>query len=354
MRGASNHGFALPLVLVAVAVVALSVASLAQTGLGRVKAAKAETERFAANLAAETAQARIAHLIATEPLGARSLEVAMQSARSRRVASGRDLTAAQIFLDGRPYALSLDNGPPLIVRLQDEAGLLNMNGASERAIARFLEGGEVSAPDAGRLAVALADFLDQDDLRRPGSLDGPDYARAGLGLVRNRALEDPRQALAAAGWAEKLPSSKFDMIIQEAAALPPGASFNPNTATHRALRSVFAFDATSADRVIAAREQQLLLNADDVIALTGAVEFDSNIQARPAASIILMMDVPRNSHGEIYIYATRIFIAQGVADRPIEFTRLKWPARVISRERARTNDHAQLVSLPVSASLLAP
>lgn len=356
MNARSTGGFALPLVLVAVAVASLSILALAQSGQGRERRGRVEAERFNARLSAEIAEARMAHLLVTEQLTARSLDVAVDARRSYRRSSARPVDASSVILDGRPYALAVGEGASALVvlRIQDEAGLLNINDADTRPLVRHLLAAGLAQSEALQLAAALADFVDEDDLRRVGGMDGPDHARPDAGASRNRPLEDVRQALGAAGWGRALPGPRAELILLETAALAPGAPFNPNTATLGTLRSVFGIDASAAARILVARERQLLSTLDDVVALTGAVDINSNIQARPAPSMTLMTTVPRGSSQESYVYVSRISIKQGFADRPIEMTRLMMPVRAYSRERARIDEHDRLVSLPKSARLLAP
>jgi hypothetical protein len=255
------------------------------------------------------------------------------------------------MLDGRPYAVMVNEtaSRPVVLRIQDDAGLLNLNTLEERQITRHLSAADVPFADARALAAVLADFIDEDSLRRAGGMDGADYPRPGA--ARNRALEDVRQALAAPGWSQALPGTLAEIVLLESSALASGAWFNPNTATPQSMRSVFGIDASSAQRLLAARERQLLLTRDDVIALTGAADVNVGIQARPASSMLFTMTVPRGSSQGSFLYVSRFSFKQGDAVRPFEMTRLIMPVRAYSRERGRIDENDRLVSLPKSARM---
>lgn len=331
-------GFALPLALAAVALVSVSLLMLMRAETARVRRLEILNAEWRAELAAVAAEARVTFLFATEPLSARAL---MAPAEGRGAPQ-------PVILDGRPYSLS---DAAAVVRLQDEAGLVNFNAPDGAAVANLLRQGE--APDAEVLAARLADFIDGDDLSRAGGAEKADYARAGAPAPFDHGLSDPRQAFAALGWAV-LDASARRVVRENATSLSPAAWFNPNTATIPALRAVLGIDANAAAKLVAQRETQSLLSRDEVMALTGAAEVRSQIRATPARSVRLAVEVAAGPSQESYVYAYRLRIAEVGTQRPVFVDRTEAPARVISREWTRANDNGVLDTLPETTRLRAP
>ena len=74
-----------------------------------------------------------------------------------------------------------ENGSRILVRALDESGKIDLNTAPDGLIKGLLQtAGELDADTAGRLADAIGDWKDVDDLRRPNGAEAPDYQAAGL------------------------------------------------------------------------------------------------------------------------------------------------------------------------------
>jgi type II secretory pathway component PulK len=353
MSRKSMGGFALPLVLVAIAAALLSVAALTQSADGRLASVRREATLLAADILAESAHARIAHLMVTEPFGVRSLDVAQVAGTTPGVR--RRERTVPVILDGRPYSLRFAEGAnaSVTVNLQDEAGLINLNSADEGAVARLLVLQGIPEDAAGQLAAALADYVDEDALRRSGAAASGEGGGEGPGL-RNRLLADPRQVLGVRGWERAFPGRGFETVLLQTTTRAPTAPFNPNTATSVALQSIFAIEASAAGRAIELREKQILPAASDLLALLGADEVRTPLRAAPADSMLLTITAELSASKESFVYVSRLSVAKESADRPISVTRLSRPMRSYPRELGRSGDGDRLVSLPVSASLFAP
>lgn len=334
----ARAGFALPLALVAVALVSVSLLALMRAESVRVRRVATLQAEWRADLAVATAEARVAHLLVTEPLSTRAITVAPEGRGAPRPA----------VLDGRPYALA---GVDAAVRLQDEAGLVNLNATDSVAVARLLRFAEAPDPDA--LAARLADYVDGDDLTRADGAEKLAYARAGAPAPFDRTLSDPLQAFAVLGW-RALDAQARRVVRDNAAALSPAAWFNPNTATIPALRAVLGIDANAAAMLIAQREAQSLLTRDEVMALTGAADVRSQIRATTARSLLLTVNVTTGPSQESYVYAYRLRIAEVGSQSPVLIDRTEAPTRVISREWTRANDIGVLDTLPEAPRLRAP
>lgn len=81
--------------------------------------------------------------------------------------------------DGTLYEFSLGEGR-IQVRLQSEAGKVDLNRAPDEILLALFEVAGLSAADAVRFVDAVADFRDPDREQRPSGAEDPDYAAAGF------------------------------------------------------------------------------------------------------------------------------------------------------------------------------
>lgn len=346
MSARTSRGFVLPLALFAITLVSIAVVLMNEASWARQRQIRLSQEQLVADRAADTASARVAFLVAASPLAARSLEAPNVLARGR-AGSDRSQRFA-LFLDGRLYEFPrmLEGGATVRFELQDEAGLVNLNGSDEATVSRLLELSGVTERMSGRLTASLLDYTDADDLDRLNGADGSAYSKAGLKPPRNRPIDAPVQAFSALGWAGALGKEETRTFLAAATALPPRSAFNPNTASLEALRSMLDVEESGAMRVRAMREKQLLLSTQEVRALSGSQRADLQIRAFPARSMRLVVTVFPTTSQESYVYVQRITVAQEGAEGPIEVTRLERPVRVSMRERARRHKNDPVVILP--------
>jgi len=86
----------------------------------------------------------------------------------------------QWSVDGRPHAWRFD-GAELEVRVVDEAGKIDLNGADAPLLSALLRVLGSDRTEADAIAAAILDWRDADDLTQPqGGAEDPQYAAAGL------------------------------------------------------------------------------------------------------------------------------------------------------------------------------
>ena len=81
--------------------------------------------------------------------------------------------------DGTAYDFILADGR-IEVSVQDEAGKIGLNVAPEEELRGLFQANGLDEPSSAALAGAIADWRDQDDLRRPDGAEAEDYRKAGL------------------------------------------------------------------------------------------------------------------------------------------------------------------------------
>lgn len=354
MNARADSGFILPMALFAMALVSLALLPLLEASWARARQVRVDREQTESDILAETAFARASLLVATSRRTARSLEWMVEAPRglSRQQAT-KD---ASLVLDGRLYTFAdaPSEGARVRIRLQDEAGLVNLNGTDAAVIERIAVLSGAPGSKARALAARLLDYVDADDLTRPNGADGDIYRRSGAPGPRNRPLETPMQVFSALGWADALDRDQATAFLARTTATASRIGFNPNTADIAVLQAVLDVDGSAAMRVRATREKQLLLSSEDVLALSGSPRADLQIRAFPSRSLRVTVTVLPTASQESYVYVSRLAIAQQATDGPIDVTRLEKPRRVRVRERARRQQDDPVVVLPVFFGGVAP
>jgi len=258
-------GFVLPLALIVIAIMALALWSAAATLESTARALRDEEARAELDLASATLEARIGFLMASEPLGPVGLRIG-----GRRISREEILgvvrsalteeslqPVATLRLDGSAYDLPagvVRNRDAYVLRLQDRSGLFNLNLPDEEATARFLRAFGVERERALDLAAALADYIDEDDLRRLRGAEADIYARRSLPEPLNDRLRSPDQAFGALGWEESLELRQKLRLLEASMVAPRNAPQNVNTANTVVLRGWFALSEEEARQAVALRE----------------------------------------------------------------------------------------------------
>lgn len=80
--------------------------------------------------------------------------------------------------DGRAYGCSIGSGR-VVVTVEDEAGKIDLNTATEALLRALLIGVGRPASEADRLTAAILDYRDADNVRRPDGAEASDYKQAG-------------------------------------------------------------------------------------------------------------------------------------------------------------------------------
>ncbi len=96
---------------------------------------------------------------------------------------------------GSPASCLFEDDVTLTIAVEDEAGKIDLNGASERLLTALLAGTGIELARARRLAAAIADYRDPDDIRRPDGAEAADYRDAGVANRPKNAPFESREEL---------------------------------------------------------------------------------------------------------------------------------------------------------------
>ena len=110
-------------------------------------------------------------------------------------AAGNKTALAAIAKNPAPKSCRVGPGETITFSIQDAAGLVDINGASEALLAALLAGTGSSAGEAAARAAAIVDFRDRDSDPLPGGAEAAEYAASGLKIAAKNAPFDTVEEL---------------------------------------------------------------------------------------------------------------------------------------------------------------
>ncbi|MCW1400934.1 hypothetical protein OKA06_00840 [Novosphingobium sp. MW5] len=291
----SQEGFALPLVLMVIGLVAIGVImaipSSAQLSLDR-RLVTAQTDVQRVGVSAES---RVKFLLLTEPVGLNGLEIGgpKLGVDGTLVSGLPERRRSALIFDARPYRVELANGNQAIIRVQDEGGLINVTYAEPRLVANLLAACGLDRARAQRLAADLARYRSNS----PGDGRG----------------SEPLDIRKARGWNGIL-SGDFGREIQFATSnFIPANSLSALTAPPSVLTALFDGDRVAARDYFRKRAtSQVAINMNIKYDQTEYKNIQSNSKTRNKQfRMRLYVEIDRTeltAHLPVYFYETAIDI----------------------------------------------
>ena len=140
MNSKLSQGFAVPFAALAIALLALGLVLSLPVNEQLTRELRHAKTRVELERAAMSAESRVAFLLLTQPIGIYGPEIGgVRLAADGTVTGGRTRsTIERMILDGRPYRFQLDKSTEVIVRAQEESGLMHFQNTSPDLIARLL------------------------------------------------------------------------------------------------------------------------------------------------------------------------------------------------------------------------
>lgn len=311
--GQSRRGFALPAVLAVTGVVTL-IFLVAITAIASLTAeAAAARSRSLFLQRAMTAEATIQFLAATEPMKTFGFQIGVARYVESAIAAPPSLSeqqAAEVRLDGRVYRM--DVAGPLAVRLQDEAGLVNLPYLGGEAFRRFVEQVGIPPAMASTLEARYVDYVDPDDLRQPSGAERGDY---GVNPPANRQFVSPKEWASVLGVREAMDARKWRAVLPDLAADTTTPSVNINTATPRALMILFGLTADQARIAVEHRNIADYGSLAELGSVSGAVvstDFERPVLF-PSGQIILDIRDTRSP----WVYRARLGLTPNGLEQPV-------------------------------------
>lgn len=181
--------------------------------------------------------------------------------------------AQGLRVDGRTYRMDND----VLISVQDMRGLMSIAIPNTVMLRNFLLQNGVADKEVSPLLDKLADYMDNNNLRRLNGAEKDDYQVAGMPEPRNDWPISAYELRQIMGWAElpQIWSVAGDMFTASREEF-----FNPNTAPPEVLRALPGATDQAVAAIMHQREVQCL-SAADVLGLTGIVLDDSPVNYHP-------------------------------------------------------------------------
>ncbi|MCB1760872.1 MAG: general secretion pathway protein GspK [Gammaproteobacteria bacterium] len=192
------------------------------------------------------------------------------------------------MINGRPVELPWE-GAQLRVRLQDENGKVDINKADETLLEDLLTSIGLESDQALRLAHAIADWRDENDLRRPEGAERSEYQSAGWPWPpADRpflSVDELRQVL---GVTPEI----FAGLAPLVTVYSGSAEINPNFSPVKVLESLRGTDAAELERFIA--DRKIVGDAENPAPILALINVESLVsgQVGPVYSVIGEAQLP--------------------------------------------------------------
>lgn len=139
----------------------------------------------------------------------------------------------------------------LTVRIEDEAGKIDVNASAPQTLSRFFSMMGQSAEDASALADRIADWRDTDDLRHLNGAEASDYRMAGIG---NGPANAPFHTTSEIRKVLDFPEGLFPCIAPYLTVYSGSAQILPQSAPAR-LKSLIEQDEATQQSVVSGRRR---------------------------------------------------------------------------------------------------
>lgn len=261
---------------------------------------------------AMTVEARLTYLMATEPMRQNGVlvngPIQMDPDAILPEADG-DLTNL-VRLDGRPYLLDVEG--PMLVRLQDQAGMVNLAHLRGPTLARFLQEIGIDTAQQGRVQARLTDYTDTDNLRQPDGAELDDYGPEGLA---NRHLRRPSEFLSVLGVREMVNPRAWRKVRDEIAADKVQNGFNVNTAGPVALKVMLDLNPSQIAILQREREISALASTSTVDMLLGSrLPWEDEVfYTVPSSAMMIVLSDTRSA----WTYRARLSSTPVSMERPV-------------------------------------
>ena len=243
----SKRGYALPLVLAVVALLAIVFASAAAAMTALAHSARAASDEAAFQKQALSAEARTLFFLSTSRFAFDGVSLGPAPP------AGTPPRPADVKLDGRPYSQGEGAPPGLVLSLQDEAGLVNLDASRPDTLLRLFARLGLTAVEAETLRDRLLDAIDADDARRPRGAEAADYIARGLPPPRPGGFSGLPEANAVMDWPALISGARQRALERWATANPGEAAFNPYTASPEVLAIVLNLRSDQVAQIMATR-----------------------------------------------------------------------------------------------------
>ena len=194
----TRNGYALPLTLAAIIVIALVAAIAAEQVRSSTRTISALSDQIRYQTALISAEQSLIYEMLTEPMTIDGVAIGAQSDVTLLAlgASSSRPDSSVVRANGHPYQIGQPT--PVIIRLYDDQTFLNAASSDPAYVSDILSLFGIPRTNHSRYAAALRDYQDEDDLRTLSGAEASDYDQPGL--PTNKPLRDALELCAIKYW----------------------------------------------------------------------------------------------------------------------------------------------------------
>ena len=239
----SRHGYALPLTLAAIIVIALVAAMAAEQVSRSTRTLTQLVDQMRTQTAMVSAEQTLIYEVLSEPMTIEGVAIGQVSdPASALLGNLRNVDPnALIRANGHAYRFGAE---PVIVRLYDDQSFLNAASFDPSYLTDVLDLFDVPDEQHARMIAALRDFQDEDDLRTLGGAEASDYEQPGL--PANQPLRDAIELCAVKYWSDSAVCEDAGRLLLSFR-IRTSDRLNPKL-TSEAMLALMTPDATPEDR----------------------------------------------------------------------------------------------------------
>lgn len=263
-RNARQNGYILVTTLWILSAAVLSAGYFAGWVLDALSEAHSSKEAFQSRMDRVSTRSALLYLLGTRHISHKGLHTEEERETVKTFASTPAPVGKSIPLDDRPCA----GIGGVRFSIQDEQALAGLNRFERSRMERLL--GLLNVPAAGRgpLLDKLKDYTDPDDLKHLNGAEAREYAREKMSPPPNRRLLTRREISSVMGWRNYPQLWNGDTFFR-AVTVAHNGMINFNTSPKIILKTVENIDEETADRIIAYRKQNTIMNSEDLNRIAG-------------------------------------------------------------------------------------
>lgn len=230
--------------------------------------AAAIKEQLQIDLDMRSTAASVHYMIGTRrrTLAGQTVDLADQNLPFDQSVSRLEPVGGEIRLDGRFY----QGVGKALFSIQDQGGLLAVNAESTQGLLENVLEREVGASRADELAARLADYIDENVVRRFNGAEAAQYQSEGLSPPTNWYIRSEPELYNVLGWDGILDEGKVEPW-RDLFSVAYANALNINAAPEALLRMRLGLSSQDAQQLIAARERHAFRSLDGVADALGVI-----------------------------------------------------------------------------------
>ena len=196
----TQPGYALPLTLAAIIVLALVAAIAAEQVQSSTRTITHLTDQMRVRISMTSAQQTLIYEMLTEPISMDGIAMGQASNPAAVLFGSGSASGEASTIKANGQAYRFGDTDPVIIRMYDDQTFLNALSSNPEALSDMLDLFDIPREQHDRLIATLMDYQDSDDLRSLGGAEARDYSTPGM--PPNRPLRDALELCSVKYWSD--------------------------------------------------------------------------------------------------------------------------------------------------------